>query len=146
MGRTSATHCGTVAFSGHGLALAQARALQLDAMRAMNDAVEDGIAERGIADQFVPARHGDLAGDQQRAFLVAVLNDLQQVAPLLGTQRLRSPIVEDQQPGALQGGEQARQPALAAGGGELGKQPRRPAIDHREAFPAGFVVVSVKLV
>ena len=32
---------------------------------------------------------GNLAGDQQRALLVAVIDDLQQVAPLLGGQRLR---------------------------------------------------------
>src|SRR5208283_1324618 len=83
------------------VALAQTRPLQLDAMGAMHDAVEDGIADRRITDQFVPARHRDLAGDQQRALLVAVIDDLQEVAPLLGGQRFRTPVVDDQQPGAL---------------------------------------------
>ena len=59
-------------------------------MGAVDDAVEDGIADRRIADQFVPARHGDLAGHQQRALLVPVIDDLQQISPLLGGQRFRT--------------------------------------------------------
>ena len=45
---------------------AQAGPLELDAVRAMNDAVENGIPERGITHQFVPAIHRNLAGYQQR--------------------------------------------------------------------------------
>ena len=71
-------------------------------MGAVHNAVEDGIANRRIADEFVPARHGHLAGDQQRALLVAIIDDLQQIASLLGSERLRPPVVKDQQPGAFQ--------------------------------------------
>ena len=74
-----------------GVTLAQAGSLQLDAVGAVNDAVQDRVADRRIADEFVPARHGDLAGHQQRSLLVAVIDDLQQVAALLGGQRLRAP-------------------------------------------------------
>jgi hypothetical protein len=54
------------------MALAQTRPLQLDAVGAMHDAIQNGIADRWVGDEFVPAGHGDLAGDQQRALLVAV--------------------------------------------------------------------------
>ena len=66
------------------VALAQAGTLQLDAVGAMNDAIQNRIADRRVSDEFMPAAHGDLAGHQQRSLLVAVLDDLQQVAPLLG--------------------------------------------------------------
>src|SRR5215472_12156218 len=121
--------------SAEGLAFTEARPLQLDAVSAMHDATEDGIADRPVADEFVPAVHRNLAGHQQRSPLVAVLDDLQQVAPLLAGQRLRSPVVDDQQPGALQCRQHAWQPSFTTGGGE----PRCATIKHREAFPAGLV-------
>src|SRR5208282_3848629 len=121
------------------VALAQTWPLQLDAMGAVYDTVEDGIADRRIADQFVPARHRNLTGHQQRAFLVAVIDDLQQVASLLGGQRFWTPVVDDQQPGALQHRQHPRQPSFTTGGREFREQPRRAPIDHREAFPAGLV-------
>jgi hypothetical protein len=83
---------------GDAVAFAQAGALQLDPVRAVNNAVENRIADRGIAHQFVPVSHGNLAGHQQRALLVTIVDDLEQIAPLLGSQRLRYPIVDDQQP------------------------------------------------
>ncbi len=43
---------------------AQRGAFEVNAMRAMDDAVEDGIAESGIADHLVPSIDRDLAGDQ----------------------------------------------------------------------------------
>ena len=55
----------------------------VDAVGAMDDAVQDGVGERGIADHLVPAGDGELTGDDQRAGVVAVFDDLQQVALLL---------------------------------------------------------------
>jgi hypothetical protein len=66
-----------------GLPLAQAGALQLDAVGAVDDAIQDRVADGWVAHEFVPARHGNLAGHQQRSLLVAVVDDLQQVAALI---------------------------------------------------------------
>ena len=55
----------------------------------MNDAVQDRVADCVVSDHFMPSADGDLAGDQQRAFLVAIIDNFQQVAPLFGGQRLR---------------------------------------------------------
>ena len=60
-----------------GLALAQTGSLQFDAVRAVNDAVQDRVPEGGIPDDFMPATHRNLASDQQRAGLVSVVDDLQ---------------------------------------------------------------------
>ena len=71
------------------LPLAHAGALQLETMGTVDDTVDDRIADRQISHDVMPASYGDLAGDQQRALVVAVVDDLQQVAPLLGGQRLQ---------------------------------------------------------
>src|SRR5580765_2589777 len=69
--------------SGRSL-LAQALAAQFDAIGVVDDPIEDGVGQGGIADEFVPAIDRKLAGDDQRAGVVAILDDLQQVALLLG--------------------------------------------------------------
>jgi len=65
-------------------------------MSVVDDAVEDGIGESGIANDVMPAVDGDLAGDEGSAAAVALLEDFQEVAALLGTERLETPIIEDE--------------------------------------------------
>src|SRR5271166_991094 len=120
--------------SGDGVWFAQAGSLQLDPVSTVHDAVQDRVANRRVADKFMPAANGDLAGDQQRALFVTVVDDFQQVASLLGGQWLRSPVVDYQQPGTFQARQQSGQPSLATRGGEFGEQSRRPPIQRREAL------------
>src|SRR6202022_4122987 len=54
------------AFTGDA-APAQRWAFEVDAMGAMDDAVENGVGQGGIANDFMPAIDRDLAGDQQRS-------------------------------------------------------------------------------
>ena len=77
---------------------AQGVALELEAMGVVDDAVEDGVGDGRLADDVVPSVDGDLAGDEGSAVAVAFLDDLQQIAPLVGSERLKPPIVEDEQP------------------------------------------------
>jgi hypothetical protein len=60
-------------------------------MGAMDDAVENGVSQRGITDDFMPAIDGDLAGDQQRPPVVAIVDDLEQITTLFGIERFRPP-------------------------------------------------------
>src|SRR5580704_15279475 len=71
--------------------LAQAVAAELQAMGVVNDPVEDGVGEGGLADQVVPAVDRDLAGDQRGAASVAIFDDFQHVVALLRPQRLETP-------------------------------------------------------
>src|SRR5215472_16730216 len=89
------------------LLLAQAVTAELQPMSVMDDAVEDGIGEGRFADQIVPAVDRALAGDQRGAATVAVLDDLEQVVTLLGTERLETPVIEDQEFDAAQSAHQA---------------------------------------
>lgn len=48
----------------------------------MHEAVEDGVSDGGISDDLVPEVDGNLAGDDGRAPLIAVLDDLEEIAAL----------------------------------------------------------------
>src|SRR5947209_4667659 len=94
----SITRCAWSSGDGFGrLLLAQTVALELQAMGVVDDPVEDGVGEGGLADQVVPAVDRDLAGDQRGAAAVAFFDDFQHVVALLGPKRLEAPIVEDQE-------------------------------------------------
>jgi hypothetical protein len=86
-----------------GQRLAAGSALEFDPVRGVNQTIEDGIGQRGIADDLVPAVDGHLAGDDQRSRVVAIVDDLQQIAALLGGERLWAPVVQNEQidPGEL---------------------------------------------
>ena len=115
--------------------------LQLDAVGAMNNAIQNCIADRRVSNEFMPAAHRNLAGHQQRSLLVAVLDDLEQVAPLLGVERLRPPIVEDQQIGRARSSPASARHSRPSprASGECGEQPRCALVQDREIFPAGLV-------
>ena len=87
------------------MTFAQAWPFEFDAMGAVDDAVQDRIAEGGVADEIMPTIDGNLAGDQQGALLVAVIDDFEQIPALLGGERLRPPVIDDQQLCAFQGCE-----------------------------------------
>lgn len=59
----------------------------------MSPWVQDGVGPGRIAHDVGPGGYEDLAGDQERAVVVAVVDVLQEVAPLLFIQGLWTPIV-----------------------------------------------------
>jgi len=89
-----------------GVAFAHAGTFEFEPMGAMDDAVQDRVTDCVVANNFVPSADWNLAGDEQRALLIPVIDDLQQIASLLGGKRLRSPVVDDQQACALQRGHE----------------------------------------
>src|SRR6266446_1705508 len=111
-------------------------------MGAMDDAVENGVSQGGIANDFMPAIGRELAGDQQGSPVVAIVDDLEQITTLFGIERFRPPIVDDQQAGAFERGHQPRQAAFAARLGEIGEQARGALVEYREALAAAFVTES----
>ena len=63
----------------------------------MDDAVEDGVGDGWIGDDLMPVLDRHLAGDDGRAALIAVVDDLEQVAALLAGERGEPPVVEDEE-------------------------------------------------
>src|SRR5271166_6101485 len=117
----------------------QGFAAQLDAMGVVDDAVENGVGQGGVADQVMPAIERDLAGDQGGAAAVAILDDFQQVAPLLWAERLQSPVVEDQQLHPAQRPHQPGVTTIAAGQCQIGEQTRDTLVEHGVVVAAGTV-------
>ena len=93
------SHPSVVASSGNAVAvdsslLAEGVAPELETMGIVDDAVEDGVGEGGIADHIVPAVDWELTGDQGSAAAGSFFGDLEQVMSLFGTEGFEAPVVE----------------------------------------------------
>ena len=62
---------------------AQTVALEFDAVSIVDDAVQNGVAEGRVGNNVVPLRHGHLTCDQERSFVIAIVDDLEKVAGLV---------------------------------------------------------------
>ena len=80
--------------------------------------------------------HRQLAGDQRRGALGAVLDHLGQVAPLGVAQRRQHPIVDGEQVELRQTGEQSRVGAVPAADGQFVQQARHAEVARGEAAAA----------
>ena len=63
-------------FAPHG------RALERVGVGMMDQAIQDGIAEGGFADDFMPVLQGELAGDQGGLPAMSILEDFEEIAAL----------------------------------------------------------------
>src|SRR5437899_337189 len=105
----------------------------------MDQAVEDGVGVGGVADQRVPLIDRELAGDDGGAAAVAVLEDLQEVVAGRSVERLKAPVVENEQIDAAERAQETRVAAIAARQGEIAEQPRDALIEHGAIVAAGLV-------
>src|SRR5208337_443512 len=87
-------------FFAMGAFLAHAFAFELDPVRVMDDAVEDGVGIGGVADEIVPFLDGRLAGDDGGAAAIALLDEFEEVVAGRGVENLQTKIVEDEHLGA----------------------------------------------
>ena len=102
----------------------------------MDDAIEDRVGKRRVADDLIPALDWNLAGDDNRAGVVAVLDNLQEVAALFGIQLIWSPIVEDEKIDSSKGAQGLGIAAIAAGQRQRCEQRRDSVIEDGCSFSA----------
>ena len=76
---------------------------ELKAVSIVNEAVQDRVAEGGVTDDVVPMFDGDLAGDDGRGATMAIIKDLQKVAPFGRIENRQAPVVEDEELNAPDG-------------------------------------------
>ena len=115
--------------SGLRTKFAQALAGQLNSIGVVNDAIEDRIGERGNADQIVPTIHGNLAGDDERALVVAVLDDFEQAARCSAVSASGP---QSSRISSLTRAERSQQPGvarIAVGYGQIGEQPGHASVE-----------------
>src|SRR5664280_2520404 len=122
-----------------GVLLSHAFSGELKAVSVVNEAVQDRVAQGGIADDVVPMFDGDLAGNDGRGATVAIIKDLQQVAPFGRTENRQTPIIENEELNAPEGFEQATIAAVAASKSERLEQARDAMILDRTIVAAGLV-------
>ena len=75
----------------------QAVTFEFDAVGIVKKAVEDSVGIGGIADSMMPRRGRKLAGHDGRLAAVPIFQDLEQIMPGLCIQRLKAPIIQDEQ-------------------------------------------------
>jgi hypothetical protein len=63
----------------------------------VDEPVEDGVGVGRVSDDGVPVLDGELAGDDGRSSSVAFLEYLEEVVARLGVERLKPPVIENEQ-------------------------------------------------
>ena len=108
-------------------------------MSIVNDAIQDGVSESGVAYDVVPMFDRNLTGDDGRGSTMAIVKDLQKVAPFGRIEHRQAPIIENEELNASEGFEQAAIAAVAPSEGECLEQTRDALILDRTIVAAGFV-------
>jgi hypothetical protein len=108
-------------------------------MRIVNDAIEDGVGQCWICDDLVPLADRYLAGDEERTLVVTIVDDFEEIAALIWVKRLRAPIINDEEIGALDRRHEAGETSFTTGLSDVGEETRRAFVYDREAIAAGFM-------
>ena len=108
-------------------------------MSVIEQPVEDGVAEGGVADDIVPVVDGDLAGEQGAAAGVAVVEDLEEVVSSLSRERSESPVVEDEEPCPGEPLDQLGIRPVPPGEGEFVEEAGDAVVAGGDADAAGLV-------
>jgi hypothetical protein len=91
-------------------------------VRGVDDPVQDGIRECGIAHDGVPVLEGKLTGQEGRPSAVPILHHLEEVTSLGVAQGGQAEIIEHQELGFCQPVEEFGVGAIGAGQGEFAQQ------------------------
>jgi len=112
---------------------------EFDPVSVVDEAVEDGVGVGGVTDQAVPVGDGDLAGNQGGLASVPILEDLEEIMTSLRAERLKAPVIEDQELDRSEALEATGEAAVAVGKSELIEQLGRSDVENGSVVAAGFV-------
>ena len=104
----------------------------------MDDAVEDRIGQRRDPDHVVPAIDGNLAGDDERAFIVAVFDYFEEIARLLGRQCFWPPIIQNEEFGASDRAQESGETRIAMRDRQICEEPGNVGIQDGYVFLASL--------
>ena len=96
----------------------------------VQQAVQDGIGDGGFTDDGVPVFDGALAGNDGGIFLIAVLDDFEQIVTLGIIERSQEKIVKDEELDFGQAVEGFEMRAVGLGGKQHFKQTRGTQTEH----------------
>jgi len=78
----------------------------------MDEPVENGISQGGVADSLMPVRDRQLTGDDSAADIVAVFKYFEEIMPPLVIEWLKPPVIDDKELCSGQGGEYSAMAAI----------------------------------
>ena len=105
----------------------------------VEETVEDGVAEGGVADDIVPVVDGDLAGEERATAGVAVVEDFEEVVSSLSRERSEPPVVEDEEPRPGEALDELGIRPVAPGEGEFVEEAGDAVVAGGDAEAAGLV-------
>jgi len=105
----------------------------------MDRPVEDGISQGRVTDSFMPVRDRQLTGDDSRVDIIAVFKYFQEIRSTLVIERLKPPVIDDEELGSGQSGEHSSIAAIGSGNAQLLKEPGETKIRGLIILPAGFL-------
>ena len=89
----------------------------------MDEPVENGISQGRVADSLMPVRDRQLTGDDCGAGIVAVFKYFQEIMPSLLVEWLKTPVIDDEELGSGQSGEDFSIAAIGSGDAQFLKEP-----------------------
>src|SRR6478609_3793558 len=101
--------------------------------------IEDCVGHGGVADDFVPAVDGQLAGDNDRASFISVLDNLKQITALVGVERLWPPVIKNEQIETSDSAQHLGVTAIGAAECEGGEETRHAMVRNCEVVSASLV-------
>ena len=119
---------------GHGrVSVLSSHAVSLEFVAAgiVNDPIENGVGDGGFANHVMPTRDGQLGGDDGGSPMIALIEELEQIEPLLVGQPMRAPVVEDQQLDVCQLVDEAGKAPIEARHDNILEERRHPDIRDR---------------
>jgi len=108
-------------------------------MGVMDQPVEDGIGDGGVANLFMPVLHGELTGDDGGGMTVSFLNDLQEVSSFGVGHGGEAEIINHQDMGIGELVDHFAVASISLGQGHLVGELGRTDVESTVSFPAGLV-------
>src|ERR1700733_15276461 len=113
-------------------------------MGAVDQAVEHRVGDSGITNVSMPVLDRQLAGDDGGSAAMTVVDDFQQVTPLLRGERGQTPIIEDENLDPGKALEHAGVAPIATRQTETFQHARHTLIEHRAVVALGYLPESTR--
>ena len=114
-------------------------ALQRELVGVMHQAVEDRVGQCRIPQGLMPVLDRQLTGHQRGPAIMAIFDDLQQVATIFITERRQAPVIENQQVGLGQGRQHFPIASIPFGDREFLEESGEPEVERGQAFATGLM-------
>jgi hypothetical protein len=105
----------------------------------MDEAIKDGVSDGGISDDVMPVLDGELSNNDGGTAVVAIFEDLEEICTLLMGQSSETPVIDDDEVGLREGGEESWVATIALGDGQLFEESWESEVQDGEVLSASLL-------